>query len=127
MSTVYRSLALLIGALVALQTDAHAWASAGLVNFLAACGTLDMNSSARVEDPRRRHGVPATGAPWVVDSLDVGHGETYDVVFLADNPGIWMDHCHNLPHASEGLINKLAYIGYTTPFRIGGASANHPE
>ncbi|NLE18138.1 MAG: multicopper oxidase domain-containing protein, partial [Propioniciclava sp.] len=23
-----------------------------------------------------RNGVPATGAPWVVDSLDVGHGET---------------------------------------------------
>ena len=38
MSTVYRSLALLICALVALQAAAHAWASAGLVNFLAAGG-----------------------------------------------------------------------------------------
>lgn len=127
MSTVYRSLALLICALVALQAAAHAWASAGLVNFLAAGGTLDMNSSARVEDPRRRHGVPATGAPWVVDSLDVGHGETYDVVFLADNPGIWMDHCHNLPHAVEGLMTHLMDEGVTTPFLLGTASGNEPE
>ncbi len=126
MSTVYRSLALLICALVALQAAANAWASAGLVNFLAACGTLDMNSSARVEDPRRRHGVPATGAP-CADSLDVGHGETYDVVFLADNPGIWMDHCHNLPHAVEGLMTHLMYEGVTTPFLLGTASGNEPE
>ena len=38
MSTVYRSLALLICALVVLQAAAHAWASAGLVNFLATGG-----------------------------------------------------------------------------------------
>ncbi len=50
-----------------------------------------------------RNGVPATGSPWWVDSLDVGDGEAYDVAFVADNPGVWMDHCHNLPHAAEGL------------------------
>ena len=38
MSTVYRSLALLMCALVVLQAAANAWASAGLVNFLAAGG-----------------------------------------------------------------------------------------
>ena len=41
------------------------------------------------------------GSPWWVDSLDVGDGETYDIAFVADNPGIWMDHCHNLPHAAR--------------------------
>jgi len=71
--------------------------------------------------------VKASGSPWTVDSLDVENGGDYLVAFRADNPGIWMDHCHNLPHASEGLMTHLAYIGYTTPFRIGGASANHPE
>ena len=25
----------------------------------------------------------------------------YDIAFVADNPGIWMDHCHNLPHAAR--------------------------
>jgi hypothetical protein len=22
------------------------------------------------------------------------HGKTYDVAFVASNPGIWIDHCH---------------------------------
>lgn len=74
-----------------------------------------------------RDGVPATGSPWWVDSLDVAHGETYEVAFLADNPGIWMDHCHNLPHAAEGLVAHLAYQGVTTPFLLGHDTGNQPE
>jgi FtsP/CotA-like multicopper oxidase with cupredoxin domain len=35
-----------------------------------------------------------------VDSLNVGDGESYDIAFVADNPGIGMDHCHNRPHAA---------------------------
>ena len=46
-----------------------------------------------------RNGVAATGSPWWVDSLNVRDDETYDIAFVADNPGIWMDHCHNLEHA----------------------------
>jgi FtsP/CotA-like multicopper oxidase with cupredoxin domain len=49
-----------------------------------------------------RDGVRATGSPWWTDSLEVGAGQTYEVAFLADNPGIWIDHCHNLPHAGAG-------------------------
>jgi len=63
----------------------------------------------------------------VVDSLNVENGETYDIAFVADNPGIWMDHCHNLPHAAQGLMTHLAYLGYDTPFAVGGDHANHPE
>ncbi|MFC4946134.1 multicopper oxidase family protein [Pseudonocardia sp. GCM10023141] len=74
-----------------------------------------------------RDGVRATGAPWWVDSLDVENGRSYDVAFVADNPGIWMDHCHNLPHAADGLVALLMYEGITTPFRVGGGSANAPE
>ena len=74
-----------------------------------------------------RDGEPSTGSPWWVDSLNVEHGETYEVAFVADNPGIWMDHCHNLPHASEGLMTHLAYAGVTTPFRLGRESGNDPE
>jgi len=73
------------------------------------------------------HGVAATGSPWWVDSLNVADGETYEIAFLADNPGIWMDHCHNLPHAREGLVAHLAYEGVTTPFDIGGDAGNTPE
>ncbi len=67
-----------------------------------------------------RDGQPATGSPWWVDSLNVRDGETYDIAFVADNPGIWVDHCHNLPHAAEGLLAHLMYTGYTTPYEIGG-------
>ncbi|MFD4959850.1 multicopper oxidase family protein [Microbacterium sp. NPDC058389] len=74
-----------------------------------------------------RDGVPSSGSPWWVDSLNVEHGETYEVAFVADNPGIWMDHCHNLPHAAEGLMTHLAYVGVTTPFRLGRDSGNDPE
>jgi FtsP/CotA-like multicopper oxidase with cupredoxin domain len=74
-----------------------------------------------------RNGIPATGSPWWVDSLNVNDGETYEVGFVADNPGIWVDHCHNLNHAVDGLIAHLMYEGVTTPFVIGGASRNEPE
>jgi FtsP/CotA-like multicopper oxidase with cupredoxin domain len=62
-----------------------------------------------------------------VDSLDVQHGERYEVAFVADNPGIWMDHCHNLPHATEGLLAHLVYEGVTTPYLLGHATGNEPE
>lgn len=74
-----------------------------------------------------RDGIPSTGSPWWVDSLDVGNGETYEIAFVADNPGIWMDHCHNLPHAREGLVAHLMYDGVTTPFLVGGEVGNAPE
>ncbi|MCW3820469.1 multicopper oxidase family protein [Micromonospora sp. DR5-3] len=74
-----------------------------------------------------RDGQATTGSPWWVDTLDVGPGETYRVAFRADNPGIWMDHCHNLEHAANGMILHLGYTGVTTPFRTGRGTANHPE
>ena len=69
----------------------------------------------RPQRPGRRRGSPV----WV-DSIEVEDGETVDLVFKADNPGIWMDHCHNLPHAAEGLVAHLMYEGVSTPFKVGG-------
>jgi FtsP/CotA-like multicopper oxidase with cupredoxin domain len=74
-----------------------------------------------------RNGVEATGSPWWIDSLDVASGDNYDIAFVADNPGIWMDHCHNLPHAAQGLVAHLMYAGLTEPFRVGGGKDNQPE
>lgn len=74
-----------------------------------------------------RDGTAATGSPWWVDSLEVRDGEEYEIAFVADNPGIWMDHCHNLPHAAEGLVAHLGYEGVSEPFRIGGPAGNDPE
>jgi FtsP/CotA-like multicopper oxidase with cupredoxin domain len=74
-----------------------------------------------------RDGVPSSGSPWWVDTLDLQPGERYVVALRADNPGVWMDHCHNLRHAADGLTMHVAYAGVTTPFRVGDASDNDPE
>lgn len=74
-----------------------------------------------------RDGIPVSGSPWWSDTLNVEPGERYEVAFRADNPGIWMDHCHNLFHAAAGLTMHVAYLGVTTPYETGGAAHNHPE
>jgi FtsP/CotA-like multicopper oxidase with cupredoxin domain len=74
-----------------------------------------------------RNGVAASGSPWWVDSLNVVPGETYDIAFVANNPGIWMDHCHNLKHAAQGMVAHLMYEGFDTPYRIAGPADNQPE
>jgi FtsP/CotA-like multicopper oxidase with cupredoxin domain len=74
-----------------------------------------------------RNGKRTTGSPWWVDTLNVLADEEYEVAFRADNPGIWMNHCHNLTHAADGLTMHLAYEGVTTPFRLGDDPGNHPE
>ena len=99
--------------------------------------TMHIDNRTSVEHPMHLHGhrmvvlardgVAATGSPWWVDSLNVAPGESYDVAFVADNPGIWMDHCHNLEHAADGMVAHLMYTGVTTPFEVGGPAANRPE
>jgi hypothetical protein len=59
--------------------------------------------------------------PQRINTLDLGQGETYDVVFLADNPGTWLLHCHDLHHASNagvepgGLIVPIVVTSPGTP------------
>ncbi|MHA6481957.1 multicopper oxidase family protein [Paenibacillus sp. strain BS8-2] len=74
-----------------------------------------------------RNGERVSGSPWWSDTLDVLPGEVYEVAFLADNPGLWMDHCHNLQHAAAGMTMHLMYDGFTSPFEIGEEADNHPE
>jgi FtsP/CotA-like multicopper oxidase with cupredoxin domain len=73
-----------------------------------------------------RDGVPATGAPLWLDTVDVRPGEVWELALVADNPGIWMDHCHDLSHAAAGMMMTLAYEGVTTPFEH-DAHGNRPE
>ena len=42
--------------------------------------------------------------------------QVWEVAFEANNPGIWMNHCHNLPHAHQGMMLRLRYPGVSTPF-----------
>ncbi|MEV0810403.1 multicopper oxidase family protein [Micromonospora sp. NPDC050200] len=63
-----------------------------------------------------RNGTPSSGSPLWMDTFDVRPGEVWEVAFKANNPGIWMNHCHNLPHAHQGMMLQLRYDGVTTPF-----------
>jgi FtsP/CotA-like multicopper oxidase with cupredoxin domain len=74
-----------------------------------------------------RNGQPSTGSPWWTDTLNVDPGDAYEIAFRADNPGIWMDHCHNLGHAAAGLTMHVAYAGVSTPFLVGDDAGNAPE
>jgi FtsP/CotA-like multicopper oxidase with cupredoxin domain len=74
-----------------------------------------------------RDGVAATGSPWWFDTLNVRDRETFEIAFVADNPGVWMDHCHNLQHAAVGMVAHLMYEGVDTQFKLGRDSGNEPE
>ncbi|BCW39394.1 hypothetical protein StoSoilB3_09290 [Arthrobacter sp. StoSoilB3] len=74
-----------------------------------------------------RNGVAPSGSPLVLDTVDVLPGEVWEVLLHADNPGIWMDHCHNLDHAAEGMMMMLKYEGVSSPFVHGGHAGNRPE
>jgi FtsP/CotA-like multicopper oxidase with cupredoxin domain len=39
-------------------------------------------------------------------------GETADIEFVADNPGVWVLHCHELHHADAGMMMLVRYEGY---------------
>ena len=65
--------------------------------------------------------------PWSTDTLEMQPHERYTVAFRANNPGLWMLHCHNLGHAADGLTMHLMYAGVTTPFRAGKSAHNDPE
>ena len=60
-----------------------------------------------------RDGTRSSGSPLWLDTFDVRPGEVWEVAFAATNRGIWMNHCHNLPHAHQGMMLRLRYDGVT--------------
>lgn len=63
-----------------------------------------------------KNGEPIKGAPITKDTLNVRPNETYEVVFKAENSGNWMFHCHELHHASGGMVAEVRYSGYQPAF-----------
>ncbi|MGO4537280.1 multicopper oxidase domain-containing protein [Paenibacillus sp. 2TAB19] len=74
-----------------------------------------------------RNGQPLTGSPVYLDTLLTQKDETYEIYVLADNPGLWMMHCHDLMHASMGMSMMFNYEGIATPYRVGTKSGNLPD
>ncbi len=52
--------------------------------------------------------------PPLINTLDIAPGESYDMKFLANNPGSWLYHCHILPHAEgpDGMFGLTALVEY---------------
>jgi FtsP/CotA-like multicopper oxidase with cupredoxin domain len=73
------------------------------------------------------NGESLQGSPIHLDSVLVGPRQTVDVAFAANNPGVWMFHCHVLLHADMGMTASINYVGYSTPFEMGTRSGNMPE
>ena len=67
-----------------------------------------------------------------MNTLPINAGETYDIVFRAENPGTWVFHCHELHHTENdgvepgGLI-QIIQVGGTAPVPAAPASAPAPE
>jgi FtsP/CotA-like multicopper oxidase with cupredoxin domain len=72
-------------------------------------------------------GLRVEGSPIREDSVLVGPNQSMDVAFAADNPGVWMFHCHVLLHAGMGMTMSVNYVGYSTPYEMGTRSGNMPE
>ena len=53
--------------------------------------------------------------PKIINTIDVAPGKIYDIEFIADNPGSWIFHCHELHHTENdgvepgGLISLIKY------------------
>ena len=47
------------------------------------------------------------------DTVLIAPGERYDLELVADNPGVWMVHCHIEHHMANGMMLLLAYDGHT--------------
>ena len=66
-----------------------------------------------------------------MNTLPINAGETYDIVFRADNPGTWVFHCHELHHTENdgvepgGLI-QVIQVGLTAASPAAPASAPAP-
>jgi FtsP/CotA-like multicopper oxidase with cupredoxin domain len=73
------------------------------------------------------NGEPVTRSPIYQDTVMVLPNSTTIVAFTADNPGVWMLHCHELHHAAAGMDTLLAYQGSPRLAQLGGPVKNNPE
>ena len=52
------------------------------------------------------------GMEWIKDTFLVGPAERVDLEFEANNPGVWMFHCHIEHHMANGMMTVIQYEGH---------------
>ena len=48
--------------------------------------------------------------PWFTDTFLLGRNETARIALVADNPGVWMFHCHVIDHMETGLMAAIEVV-----------------
>lgn len=48
--------------------------------------------------------------PWFTDTYLLGKNETARIALVADNPGVWMFHCHVIDHMETGLMAAIEVV-----------------
>ncbi|WP_170972245.1 multicopper oxidase family protein [Bacillus yapensis] len=99
--------------------------------------TLINNSPEGIDHPMHLHGhffqvlskngKPVEGSPVVKDTINLKSGDEYVVAFKADNPGNWLFHCHDLHHATAGMVDLIKYEGFVPSFTPDPDANNTPE
>lgn len=99
--------------------------------------TLTNNSPEGVDHPMHLHGhffqvlskngKPVSGSPIIKDTINLNSGDEYVVAFKADNPGNWLFHCHDLHHATAGMVDLIKYEGFEPKFTPDPDANNKPE
>jgi FtsP/CotA-like multicopper oxidase with cupredoxin domain len=74
-----------------------------------------------------KNGVPIKGSPIMKDTINLKPGDEYVVALEANNPGNWLFHCHDLHHATAGMVDVVKYEGYTSNFTPDSNATNKPE
>lgn len=74
-----------------------------------------------------KNGKPIEGSPIIKDTINLKPGEEYVVAFKADNPGNWLFHCHDLHHATAGMVDLVKYDGYQSNYTPDPNANNKPE
>lgn len=96
-----------------------------------------VNNSKLDDHPMHLHGVffqilskngkPLEGSPIYKDTVNLEPGDEYVIAFKADNPGNWLFHCHDLHHASAGMVTEVKYDGFMPDFTPDPEANNKPE
>lgn len=66
--------------------------------------------------------------PRIVNTIDIAPGKTFEIDFIADNPGNWVLHCHELHHTENdgiepgGLMTVIEFDGIKPAGETGNAS-----
>lgn len=92
----------------------------------------------KVDHPMHLHGhffhvlskddKPISGAPIRKDTLLIKPGEKYIIAFKADNTGNWIQHCHELHHATAGMMQIIEYTDFKPNYIPDpNNTANKPE